>query len=88
MELKYLGWLRAEFAASAFAQFIDFSAGCGKCSVQPRVLRGDFRRIDDAVWDNLFGRSHQECAPDDDAGADGNALDDLHGACGVAPGSA
>ena len=42
MELKYLGWLGAELAASAFAQFINFSAGCGKCSVQPRVLRGHF----------------------------------------------
>ena len=42
MELKDLGWLGAELAAGAFAQFIDLSAGCGKCSVQPRVLRGDF----------------------------------------------
>ena len=42
MEFKDLGWLGPEFAAGAFAQFINFSAGCSKCSVQPRVLRGYF----------------------------------------------
>ena len=42
MEFKDLGWLGAEFATGAFAQFINFSAGRGERSMQPRVLRGDF----------------------------------------------
>jgi hypothetical protein len=40
------------------------------------------------VRDHLFGGTHQECAPDNDAVADGDALDSLHGVSDVAPGSA
>jgi len=40
---------------------------------------GDLRCLDGAVRDHLLGGTHQEGAPDHDAGADGDALDALHG---------
>ena len=88
MELEDLGRLVAELAAGALAQFRDLGARRGQRSVQPLELRGDLGFVDGAVRDHLFGGTHQECAPDNDAVADGDAFDALHGVSDVAPGSA
>jgi hypothetical protein len=57
VKLEDLGWLGAEFAAGAFAQFIDLGACGGECGMEASVLRLDLGLFDCAVWNDLFGRT-------------------------------